>query len=65
MSDLRSNPPPLCAVHGLQMSLFPVAIIFDDPDIGWRAFAEVAIFLLILSLAIVHAWRKGVIKWDR
>ena len=45
--------------------LFPVALIFDDPAIGWRAFVEVAAFLVILSLAIVFAWRKGVIHWGR
>ena len=44
--------------------LFPVALVFDDPAFGWRALAEVAIFLLILSLAIVHAWRKGVFRWQ-
>ena len=43
--------------------LFPVALVFADPEIGWRAFVEIAIFLVILSLAIVYAWRKGVIKW--
>lgn len=43
--------------------LFPVALVFDDPSIGWRAFVEIGIFLVILSLAILFAWRKGVIKW--
>ncbi len=43
--------------------LLPVALVFDHPSIGWRAFIEIAIFLIILSLAIVYAWRKGVIKW--
>ena len=43
--------------------LFPVALVYDDPAFGWRAFAELAIFLVILSLAILYAWRKGVIKW--
>jgi len=45
--------------------LFPVALIFDDPSFGWRSFAEVTGFLVILSLAIVFAWRKGVIRWGR
>jgi len=45
--------------------LFPVALVFDDPSFGWRAFVEVAMFLLILSLAIVFAWRKGVMHWER
>jgi NADH-quinone oxidoreductase subunit A len=43
--------------------LFPVALVYDDPAFGWRGFIEILIFLVILSLAIVHAWRKGVIKW--
>ncbi len=45
--------------------LFPVALVFDDPAFGWRGFIEIAIFLLILSLALVHAWRKGVIRWTK
>lgn len=45
--------------------LLPVALVFDDPDFGWRSFVEVAVFLMILSLAIVFAWRKGVMRWDR
>ncbi len=45
--------------------LFPVALVFSDPVFGWRAFFEVAIFLVILSLAIVYAWRKGVIRWTK
>ncbi len=45
--------------------LFPVALVYDDPRFGWRAFFEVAIFLVILSLAILYAWRKGVIRWTK
>jgi len=45
--------------------LFPVALVFNEEAFGWRAFAEVCIFLLILSLAIVYAWRKGVIRWTQ
>ncbi len=45
--------------------LFPVALVFDDPAFGWRGIVEVAMFLLILSLAIVFAWRKGVMRWAR
>ena len=45
--------------------LFPVALVFNEEVFGWRAFVEVCIFLLILSLAIVYAWRKGVIRWTR
>ena len=42
--------------------LFPVALVYDD--YGWRGFSEIAIFLTVLSLAIVYAWRKGVFRWQ-
>lgn len=42
--------------------LFPVALVYKA--YAWRGFAEVAIFLLILSLAILYAWRKGVFRWQ-
>jgi NADH-quinone oxidoreductase subunit A len=45
--------------------LFPVALVFSDASFGWRALIEVAMFLIILSLAIVFAWRKGVFRWTR
>lgn len=49
--------------------LFPVAIMYDDPAFAaefgaWRDFTEVTIFVGILSLAIVYAYRKGVFKWQ-
>lgn len=43
--------------------LFPVALVFSDPAFGWRGLLEVGLFLGILSLAIVFAWRKGVFEW--
>lgn len=42
--------------------LFPVAVAYADA--GWRAFIEIAIFIAILSLAILYAWRKGVFQWQ-
>ena len=44
--------------------LFPVAIAYKDFQ-GFRAFIEVLLFIGILSLAIVYAWKKGVFKWER
>lgn len=41
--------------------LFPVVLVFDM--FPWRALIELSIFLVILSLAILYAWRKGVFKW--
>jgi len=42
--------------------LFPVALVYEA--FGWRGFVEILIFLVILSLAIVYAWRSGVFKWE-
>jgi NADH:ubiquinone oxidoreductase subunit 3 (subunit A) len=44
--------------------LFPVALVYNDPQFAWRDLIEVAMFLLILSLAILFAWRKGVFRWE-
>ena len=41
--------------------LFPVLTIYGM--FPWRDFVEVFIFLGILALAIVYAWRKGVFEW--
>ena len=44
--------------------LFPVALAYDKGFVV-RDFVEVVIFVGILSLAIVYAWRKGVFTWQR
>lgn len=41
--------------------LFPVALVYDA--FPWRGLVEITIFLAILSLAILYAWRKGVFNW--
>lgn len=41
--------------------LFPVLLAFGD--FPWRDLIEIAIFVVILSLAIVYAWVKGVFEW--
>ena len=44
--------------------LFPVALAYDTVP-GIRDFVEILIFVSILSLALVYAWKKGVFKWER
>jgi NADH-quinone oxidoreductase subunit A len=44
--------------------LFPVALAYDKGFVA-RDFIEVVIFISILSLAIVYAWRKGVFTWQK
>jgi len=45
--------------------LFPVAAAYNSPELGFRDFYEILLFVAILSLAIVYAWRKGVFTWEK
>jgi len=44
--------------------LFPIALVFGDPSLGMRDIIEVTMFLGILSLGILYAWKNGVFKWS-
>ena len=44
--------------------LFPVALAYDS-GLVIRDFVEILIFVSILALALVYAWKKGVFKWER
>jgi len=49
--------------------LFPVLLVYNDPAFAaangaWRDFTEISIFVGILSLAILYAYRKGVFRWQ-
>jgi NADH-quinone oxidoreductase subunit A len=41
--------------------LFPWAVVFKN--LGIYAFVEMLIFIAILLLGLLYAWRKGVLKW--
>jgi NADH-quinone oxidoreductase subunit A len=41
--------------------LFPWAKVFQG--LGYQAVVEMAIFIGILAVGLLHAWRKGVLKW--
>lgn len=41
--------------------LFPWAVVFEE--IGWPAFVEMMIFISILGLGLLYAWRKKVLDW--
>ena len=46
--------------------LIPVATVYDRiPQFVIRDFVEVLIFVGILSLVIVYAWKKGIFEWKR
>lgn len=42
--------------------LYPWAIVFDK--IGLYAFIEMVIFIFILLVGYLYAWRKEAFKWD-
>jgi NADH:ubiquinone oxidoreductase subunit 3 (subunit A) len=45
--------------------LIPVALVYNDPQFVIRDFVELLIFVAILSLVIVYAWKKGIFEWKR
>ena len=42
--------------------LFPWAVAYDK--LGLWALAEVFLFLAILTVGLVYAWRKGALRWQ-
>ena len=42
--------------------LIPWAVVFQK--VGAAAFIEIMIFLLVLGLGLVYAWKKGALKWE-
>jgi NAD(P)H-quinone oxidoreductase subunit 3 len=44
--------------------LFPVAVAYNQGFVI-RDFLAIVIFIGILSLAIIYAWRKGVFTWQK
>ena len=49
--------------------LFDVEIIFmfpwaiDFKLLGWFGFAEMILFILLLTIGFVYAWKKGALEW--
>jgi NAD(P)H-quinone oxidoreductase subunit 3 len=42
--------------------LYPWAVAFNE--LGLLAFVEALIFITILVVALVYAWRKGALEWS-
>ncbi len=42
--------------------LFPWAVVFKE--VGAVALVEIIIFLVILGLGLLYAWKKGALKWE-
>jgi NADH:ubiquinone oxidoreductase subunit 3 (subunit A) len=46
--------------------LIPVALVYNRiKEFAVRDFVEMLIFVGILSLVIVYAWKKGIFEWKR
>ncbi len=43
--------------------LIPVALVYNE-KFAIRDFVEMSIFVAILSLVIVYAWKKGIFRWN-
>jgi len=43
--------------------LFPVALVFRTLG-GWQVVVEVALFVVVIALAVVYSWRTGAFRWD-
>lgn len=41
--------------------LLPWAVVFKD--LGWMAFIEMLIFLVVLTVGLVAVWRRGDLDW--
>ncbi len=57
-------------VYALLFVVFDVEVVFIYPwaliwkQLGLFAFIEMALFLAILGVGLVYAWRKGVLEWE-
>jgi NADH-quinone oxidoreductase subunit A len=43
--------------------LFPWALVFDKAEFGLAAVVEMGIFVALLALGLLYAWRKKVLTW--
>jgi len=43
--------------------LFPWAVIFDRPGFGLTTALEMGVFVALISIGLLYAWRKGVLRW--
>jgi NADH-quinone oxidoreductase subunit A len=43
--------------------LYPWSAMFRQ--LGWTGFVEMILFLAILSLTLIYAWKKGALEWEK
>ncbi|MGI8574167.1 MAG: NADH-quinone oxidoreductase subunit A [Egibacteraceae bacterium] len=52
----------LIAFEMEMMVMYPWAVVYVE--LGAKALVEMAVFLTILSLGILYAWREGAYRWQ-
>jgi NADH-quinone oxidoreductase subunit A len=56
-------------IYALMFVIFDVETVFLYPwavaygGLGWFALVEMIIFLVMLTVGLVYAWAKGVLRW--
>lgn len=69
VGDGWAESPIRYYVFALLFVMFDVEVVFIFPwatrleTYGWFGVVEMTIFIVILSLGILYAWRKKVLKW--
>jgi NADH:ubiquinone oxidoreductase subunit 3 (chain A) len=43
--------------------LFPWAVVYTRPGFGRTAVVEMGVFVAVLALGLLYAWRKQVLRW--
>lgn len=43
--------------------LFPWAVVFDAPGYGLTTVVEMGVFVAVLALGLLYAWRRRVLNW--
>jgi NADH-quinone oxidoreductase subunit A len=43
--------------------VYPWATVFSKPGFGAGALAEMGVFVALLALGLLYAWRKRVLRW--
>ena len=43
--------------------LYPWASIFRD--LGWTGLVEMVLFLIVLGITLLYAWKKGALEWEK
>jgi len=43
--------------------LYPWAVTFGQPGVGWFVFVEMLVFVTILMGGLAYAWKEGALRW--